>query len=373
MANSNEESVQKIQQTPETMPNKPLKIKNHSSIFKNKYLPILALIIALGAVSITVYTLFLNKRLQNQLHNEHNQFSVQLKQLEQKQEQTQKQFAITVNHAEKAQISLHTQLEQLSKQLQTAMSQRFYQDQDWLLLKARYYLELAQINAHWSKNIDSTIMLLQQADFLLKQFTDPKIFDMRQAIAKDIAQLQAIPRVDISGLLSQLDAAQNSINDLSIPLPAMSKQPAAGNSVISNEKPSAWHLRLQESMNFLEKLVVIQHHDQNIQPLISPLFTALIKENLHLNLQEAQWAILNNNPVVYHLVLEQAIKSLKMNFQQGNPKSSALIKKLIELQQSKLTQEKPAIGSALPMLNKLIDSQKNFASPSIHDKQGGKQ
>lgn len=374
MANSTEEQIQKTKKAPNTVPNEKTKPQSNPTPCKNKYLiPALAFIVALGALGVAAFTLIQNKQLQNQLSDAQNNFSTQLQQLEQKQDQVQEQIHTKTNNAEETQTQLQAKFENLSKQLQSAMNQKFYQNQDWLLLKARYYLELAQINAHWSNGIDATIALLEQADQLLKQLNDPKILNIRQAIAKDIAQTQALPSVDITGLLSQLDAAQNSINDLSIPLPVNGNTPSTPNATIPENNTTTWKNRLQNSMNVLEKLVVIRRHDQEIEPLMSPLYEAILKEKLHLNLQEAQWAVLNNEPFVYQLVLKQAINSLKMNFNENMANTAALIKKLTELQQKNITQKRPAMDSALPMLNELIDTKKTSVDQSSNDEQGGNQ
>ncbi|PYD07244.1 hypothetical protein DND62_30985, partial [Pseudomonas syringae pv. pisi] len=153
--------------------------------------------------------------------------------------------------------------------LQTAMKQKLYQNNDWLLLKARYYLELAQINVHWSDNFNTSVALLQQADALLKGMNIPKIFTIRQTIAKEIVQLKSISVVDITGILSQLDAAQAAINNLSIQ--SVVDQQEVLNHITKSEESgkTGWRNRLQDSVNFLEKLVVIRRHNENIQPLIS--------------------------------------------------------------------------------------------------------
>ncbi|MBN9227664.1 MULTISPECIES: uroporphyrinogen-III C-methyltransferase [Legionella] len=376
MANGNEEQVQKTKKVAHPTQVEKTKPQNNPTASKNKCLvTALAFIIALGALGVAAYTLSLNKQLRAQLNQAQTNFSTQLQQLEQKQEQAEEQISAKTNNAQEIQTQLQSKFEQLNKQLQNAMNQKFYQNQDWLLLKARYYLELAQINAHWSNDIDSTIALLQQADQLLKQLNDPKIFDIRQAIAKDVAQMQALPSVDVAGLLSQLDAAQNSVNNLSIPLPISESLPTTEH-VTTPANNSSWRSRLQNSMNVLEKLVVIRRHDQEIKPLMSPIFEAILKEKLHLNLQEAQWAVLNNNPSVYQMLLKQAINNLQMNFNKNSPDTTALIKKLTELQQMNVTQKRPALGSALPMLNELIDAKKTPENQSLnseHGEQGGNQ
>lgn len=374
MASGKEEQIQKTKKAINKTPNEKTKAKSNSPVCKNKYLIfVLSCIVAFVALGVAAYTLFLNKQLQAQLSNAQNNFSTHLQQLEQKQDQAQELINAKTNNAEEIQKQLLTKFESLSKELQNAMNQKFYQNQDWLLLKARYYLELAQINAHWSNEMDSTITLLEQADRLLKQLNSPKILGIRQAIAKDIAQTQALPSVDVAGLLSQLDAAQSSINDLSIPLPISENVASAENTTPPANNLPTWRARLQNSMNILEKLVVIRRHNQEIKPLISPAFEALLKEKLRLNLQEAQWAILNNEPFVFQLVLKQAIDSLKMNFNANAPNTAALIKKLTELQQTNITQKRPRMGSALSMLNELIDAKKTSANQSIHSEQGGNQ
>ena len=118
--------------------------------------------------------------------------------VKQNQIDSQKQIETKTNSMQQSQNALQSKLDNLNKQLQIAMNQRLYQNQDWLLLKARYYLELAQMNTHWSDNYNAAISLLQQADKLLEQLSSPKIFDVRQAIAKEISQLKAIPTVDIA-------------------------------------------------------------------------------------------------------------------------------------------------------------------------------
>ncbi|VEB33002.1 uroporphyrinogen III methylase HemX [Legionella sainthelensi] len=375
MASSNEEQMQKIKKTSSMEQNKQPKSPNHNTFAsKNNFIILaVAIIIALGALALATYTLLLNNQLQNQWTNTSTNLAEELKQLEQKQNKTQEITDAKTKNTEEIQTQFQTKFDALSKQLQNAMSQRFYQNQDWLFLKARYYLELAQINAHWSNSSDATVALLEQADQLLKQFNEPKIFAIRQAIAKDIAQIQAIPAVDIAGLLSQLDAAQNSINNLSIPLPENESKSTLDQSQTSSNNSSAWSTHLQESMNILGKLVVIRRHDQEVKPLLSPLLEAALKENLRLNLQEAQWAVLNHDTFVYQLVLKQAINTLKTNFNENTQNTTSLIKKLTELQQISITQKRPPVSLALPMLNELIESKKETAAPSTNNEQGGSQ
>ncbi|GAN31139.1 TPA: hypothetical protein JBD08_13845 [Legionella pneumophila subsp. pneumophila] len=360
MANSNEEQKKTIQpqQPPKVEPDINQQMK--ASFFGSKYLSLIISVtslLAFLAIIVSIYSIQLEKQFQNHQLVENKNLTDELGRIKAEQNTVQKLLDNNANHLQQIQSDLTSKMDSLNKELQTAMKQKLYQNNDWLLLKARYYLELAQINVHWSDNFNTSVALLQQADALLKGMNIPKIFTIRQIIAKEIAQLKSISVVDITGILSQLDAAQAAINNLSIQ--SVVDQQEVLNHITKSEESGkiGWRNRLQDSVNFLEKLVVIRRHNENIQPLISPLYESAIKENIRLNLQEAQWAILNNNPAVYQFALNQAIANLKRVFNESSQNTDALIKQLSTLQNVKLTQEKPVVGQAIPLINQMIDNK----------------
>ena len=253
---------------------------------------------------------------------------------------------------------LQNRIKSLSNNLHSALQQRLYQKQDWLLLKARHYLELAQVNLHWSDDSKASIALLQQADTLLGEIPDQRVFPVRQTIATDISRLQAMPVVDVAGLLSQLDAAQDLVSKLTVQSALVS--PASQSTTPeASASPSAWRTKLRDNISVLEKLVVIHHHDEDIKPMLSPMLQNILRESIRMNLQEAQWAVLQNNSQVYQLSLQRALTQIKRNFDLSANSAQALIKNLQALQQQKLNAEKPVISDSLQQLNQIIDSGAN--------------
>ncbi|CCD06961.1 Putative uroporphyrinogen-III C-methyltransferase [Legionella pneumophila] len=360
MANSNEEQKKTIQPQQPSKVEPDINQQMKASFFGSKYLSLiisLTSLLAFLAIIVSIYSIQLEKQFQNHQLVENKNLTDELERIKAEQNTVQKLLDNNTNHLQQIQSDLTSKMDSLNKELQTAMKQKLYQNNDWLLLKARYYLELAQINVHWSDNFNTSVALLQQADALLKGMNIPQIFTIRQTIAKEIAQLKSISVVDITGILSQLDAAQAAINNLSIQ--SVVDQQEVLNHITKSEESgkTGWRNRLQDSVNFLEKLVVIRRHNENIQPLISPLYESAIKENIRLNLQEAQWAILNNNPAVYQFALNQAIANLKRVFNDSSQNTDALIKQLSTLQNVKLTQEKPVVGQAIPLINQMIDNK----------------
>lgn len=357
MANSIEEEKNETQQNQNNTPESPLMQQEPSSCHnKISLLSGVAFIAAVIALIMAGYAIQTNRHLQNHLIDENKILMAQAGELEQNQSTVQAAIDSNTKKVNKIQTTLQGKYDRLNKELQTAMSQRLYQNQDWILLKARYYLELAQINAHWSDNYEATIALLLQADNLLNQLNAPRIFEIRQVIAKETAQLKALPALDLAGILSQLDAAQLSVSKL-VTQSIFDEKTTSPSELSQSSNTSGWRSRFTDSVKLLEKLVIVRRTDENIKPLMSPLFESILKESIRLNLQEAQWAVLNNNSAIYQLALKQACSNIKRIFNEKEPHTAALLSQLSELQLIKLSQEKPVTGLALPLVNQMIDNK----------------
>lgn len=355
MANSNEVQTKSSSKAADSLLQEDkIAAKNSKSFIL--YGPALSMVLAVIALVSALYATYSTFQLRKLSNQQTQNLSTAVDHLQQQQLHINSRLAATTETVKQSQTSLQNHMQDLSKSLQSAIQQYLYQKQDWLLLKARYYLELAQINAHWSDDQQTTITLLQQADALLLTIPDQHLFAVRQAIAKEIAQLKAYPKIDITGLLSQLDATQSVIADLPIKQPFSSNQ-TSSEKTTEKIAASSWRERLRNSMNVLEKLVVIRRNDKDIQPLVSPLHQTLLRDSIRLNLQAAQWAILQNNPAVYQLSLTQALHDIKRAFDENAVNTQALIKQLQVLQQKKLIATKPVLEASLSLLNQWIESK----------------
>ncbi|KTD79339.1 uroporphyrinogen-III C-methyltransferase [Legionella waltersii] len=373
MANNNHKNEQ---------PNKVV-ADNHSSKVKSEIKPAcpnhhtkplvnsLILVVAIAAMIIAIYSMRSNQLHQTNTATIEKELSNKLDELKQNQNTTQQLVDTTSQSIEKIQTDLESKINLLSKQLQTSLNQRHYENNDWILLKAKYYLELAQINAYWSKNFDSTVVLLEQADLLLKDVHSPKLFTIRQTIAKEISQLKTTEQIDITGILSQIDAAQSGVNNLTIKT-ITTPQDNANQIALESHHKTGWRAQLQDSVRFLKTLVVIRHTNEPIQPIISPLLETTLKESIHLYLQEARWAVLNNNPDVFQQSLDQAITNIRRSFNLNTQTTKELIKQLVSLKETRLTQEKPQVGQALPQLNQFIDDKTAFDDQASQEKEENK-
>ena len=308
----------------------------------------LILLVAVGCAALSAYmVLQWRQESQQELQSLRSKIMV----VKTQQEHTSAQLDSTVQnmHAADEQRSL------LGKQMNTVLQSQTYQTNDWILLKARYYLELAQINATWASDTQTTSDLLNQADMLLTDVHEQRLLEVRRAIAQENAAVKAVEKIDVAGLLSQLDAAQELTRSLmaqSMPGQVASTLPATTDAV---KVASGWRGRLQESLHALDKLFVVRRVDADTQPFITPAYAGLLRERIQLALQESQLAVLQGNEALYQLTLKQAIKQIKQSFDLHESNTIGLLKQLDDLQQRTIVQKKINIGPALLLLNQAID------------------
>ena len=294
--------------------------------------------------------------------NDQQQLKQQIDKLQQQYTQTQKALDQEKKTNAQTQQALQTQLNTLNKHLQSALRERMYESNDWLLLKIRYYLELAQINAQWSDNLQTTSELLHQADVLLATLSDHRALPIRETIAKEIIACKTIPQLDIAAILSELDATLDIV--AKIPLKStMEFNAQSQQTPLSNQHPQTWRDHLNQSLTLLEGLVVIRHHNEEIRPLPSPAYESMLREGIRLQIQEAQWAVLHNNEAVFQLSLTQALNNIKRSFEPSAPTTKAMVQQLQALEHLHLVLKKPVVGQSLPLLNEWIES-KSIPTPN---------
>ena len=320
--------------------------KNEQKPYQNK--KILALITFVAIISL-FYSLFITVQMHKQLQT----LTLITANMKQQQANNQTEIDNRINAITGSQMKLMDNLKVVKKTVKTVLEERLYQNNDWLLLKIRYYLELAAINQNWGDNTQTSIALLQEALSLLTHLHDSRLFPIMQAINQDKAELEATPVVDKAALLTQLDAALLLTKKLEIKSPHITANTRSSDRVA---KPLAltWRDYLEKSIHELQQLVIIRHQSQAIQPLITPDDEAMFRNTIFLTIQQAQWAILQQNQAVYDLSLTQAINTINRGFDPNSYQTKTLINQLHSLQSIKFEQKQAVSKQSLVLLNQLI-------------------
>ena len=122
--------------------------------------------------------------------------------------------------------SLESLKAQLAKQQATLARFSGAERENWLLAETRHLLRLANQRLVMGADPVAAEALLKSADTVLRGVDDPSLHVVRAAIAKEIAALRALPKVDLEGIYLRLAALMEQADKLVIfQLPKQAERP----------------------------------------------------------------------------------------------------------------------------------------------------
>jgi len=316
-------------------------------------------ILMIGVLSLTAYTHFSTQQASKK-------WTALFNQLQQNQLKTSHLLQTEHINFEANQRHFQTDIKALEKQFRIAITPSTDVSNQWLLLKAQYAIQLAQLNAKWSWDEATTDALLKQADVFLSEHPNVNLISVRQALSRDMLARTTMPRVDFIGLLSQIDAIQQHL--ITCPdNPSNTKQNAITTDASPKSIQISWRTSLHNTLNTLKQFFIVQHHTDPMQPILTPAYRTLQKEIIRLNLQEAQWAILQHNTAIYQLTLKQACDNMRRTFGKNNTKAQQLIQQIEQLQNIEIQDVQFVPKESLVALEQIIEAQttKKSSSPAL--------
>lgn len=334
----------------DNLPRTDRKKTSKSSCF---FLGIITFLLSGLALLLSWYALQKNRHLEHLHSQQLKTINEELASLNQKKTGTENPLEHRVKQLNENQTKLKEHLQTIDNSLESALKQPSYDNQDWVLLKVRYYLELAQINANWGQEQKSTLMLLEQANNLLKTFPNQALVSVRQAITQEMNEIQAIPHNENTEILKQLESMQASLSEL----PLRRNTSSEINPDNTNEESSpALESAFRNNIKQLSKLVVVRRSNNIVQTLI-PMYQTLLIESVRMELQEAQWAVIQNNFIIYPIAIEQAIQLIKKAFDTDNEGTQNFIKKLESFRTRLPVKNQIELKKSLELLNKYIETK----------------
>lgn len=226
---------------------------------------------------------------------------------------------------------------------------------DWLLAEAEYLLRIANQRLMIEKDIGGALAALESADEVLAESDDIGVYPVRQQLAKEILALKGIADVDRTGLYLKLEAAIDSIHDLTDSALAHDRAPGfvAGANGDSSEDSAPEGLvqeGWQKVKSTLAQVVVVRRLDEPVKPLLSPEQSAYARLNLQLMLEEAEMAVLRGHQELYFRALTKASNAINDWYDSSNTRIIALSRTLEELSEKNVDPELPDISRSLELL-----------------------
>ncbi|WP_027853303.1 uroporphyrinogen-III C-methyltransferase [Marinobacterium litorale] len=250
-------------------------------------------------------------------------------------------------------------IEQLQQRLTDAIKQvnatRETSRTDWLMAEAEYLLRLANQRVLMEQTATGALTLLKATDDILRESDDVALYPVREALANDIAALEAVPVLDVEGVYLKLAAMNRQVDDLRLtPITDRRKLPSMLEEITPESVEKTWTegaaAAWGKAMDKFEKLVVIQHRDEPVEPLLSPEQTYYLQQNLHLMLEQAQLALLQRKQQAFDASLEKASQWIGNYFNEEDATTQALLRGIGELNATNVAPELPDISGSLKAL-----------------------
>ena len=247
-------------------------------------------------------------------------------------------YHLNSDQFEQSLIQFQGELQRIQTQLQTAITinrkdiDQLMHDKiirpsgEQTIEKMAYLIQLAHFYLTIESNTTAAMSLLKIVKQQLQSVSSSAMVPLKQAIDQDITALSAVLQIHMPELFEQLDRLISNINSLSMQLQPIF--PVLLPTVVPESKKKTIWKKIKRSVakNF-NNLFIIHRMNQAVSPLIPSKEILFLKENLQLKLEQAKWAVLNCEPMIYQHSLKTAIQWLS-NYNHNQPETDAIIKKI---------------------------------------------
>lgn len=259
------------------------------------------------------------------------------------------------------QIKSQTQtLDTLNRAVEQGRTLAQRNQRGWNLAEVQYLMRIARYRLDLMHDYPGSIAALKAADQQLAALADPNLLPVRQALAKEIADLRDFKKPDRVGIMLELAQLADHLKGLP---PA---QPALGGTAVDaapTTPRSGWKGLLDTVWAAISKHITVRHYDQPVQGAPAAETLLYMNQVLRLRLEAARVAVMRGNNADYHNELKAALDWLDAHYA---PQAAAAIKQQL---QSMLTRDiaptPPDISASLTLLHRLASGgaqQKSAAS-----------
>ncbi len=259
-------------------------------------------------------------------------------------------------------IENEKKLQQVAEQINASRRQlqliKGRHQSDWLLAEADYLVRIATQRLLLEQDHVTALALLLNADERIMLMDDPAMQVVREALARDIATLRLVKRVDIAGLAIRIIGLIPQLNILplqSFELPEDSIEEAS-EPVIATD--ATWRENLKKTLKELSvKWFEVRNHGKPVKPLMSSETETLLISNMTLLLQTAQFATLRGHSDLYHHSLSQIADWSNEYFDNADASVLAFINEIKSLNQMSVKVNLPVTIESRLILSRQVEQK----------------
>lgn len=240
----------------------------------------------------------------------------------------------------------------LDRVLDELSSEQEADERDWLHAEAAYLLRLANQRLQLERDVEGSAALLRTADQRLREADNPALVPVRREIASELAALDAVPRVDRTGLWLALNAQQQQIARQPL---SQEIEEVTVRSGITEAPSGTWQQQLSRFGQELKELVTIRHHDADLEALITPEQESYLRQSVRLVLEQSQLALLKEEQALFEASLDKALTLIEGYYDTSAPGVQSVVERLGELKAQTIRPELPDISGSQQALATFIE------------------
>ena len=243
--------------------------------------------------------------------------------------------------------TLDNVLDQLSQEQET-------DERDWLHAETAYLLRVANQRLQLEGDVEGAAALLRTADQRLADADNPALTSVRREIANELAALDSVPRLDRTGVYLTLNAQQERVAGLRL---AQDVEERAVTSSIEQPPTGTFQRQLARFGEELKDLVMIRHHDEALEALVTPEQESYLRQSLRLVIEQAQLALLKEEQGLYEASIDKALELLDSYYDTSREEAQRVVERLEELQQVTVEPELPDISGSQQAMADFIENR----------------
>lgn len=297
---------------------------------------------------------------QLQISTQHQQVNWQIL-LQQSQQSLDKatQKINTLQEAmETQQKNLQEQIDNLQKQVHACINDSTHAEQAWLIQKAIYYLQMAQISNRWDKDHQAAARWLNESLSLLKSHPTNDSTPIQQKIAALQTNLSAMPNQNTALILDKISNLQKALDGLFGDIVDNAQlKPAKSDCDMTSKQSNntSWQEYKNNVSCLFQKIIIIHRpYDKNMD-MLSPLYQRTMQEKIALELAQVQWAFLQNNAHLYQRNLQQIRKDVLEKFNPENAHIQTVLDSIESLQAVSFNSIQINVAPLITELQKILD------------------
>jgi uroporphyrin-3 C-methyltransferase len=216
----------------------------------------------------------------------------------------------------------------------------------WVVAESEYYMQIANAQLQLANNPHLAALALRMADERLIQLADPRLTDVRRAIANELAALDMMEKPDIEGATLTLASLARVVESL----PLAGATPAAEDAEEIDPELSGPARAWASVKNAMSGVVKVTPPERARLMQLSPGSERFLRNNIALQLQAARLALLRGEKAIFEQTLDDTSTLLNDYFATDSPQVAGALETIAEIRGHVFTTDTPDISESLRLL-----------------------